>query len=126
MIQSETDVADGPWSHLTFRASCKKRPVTCLIILILSTLFCYDLGLRIVLHIRIMVNFLGQLLMFCNNRIATYICLLFPRINKRKTTLRWRRTIKTKMNRIITLLRLKRCDLHVSLNTLLEGTFLKR
>ena len=56
MIQAETDVADGPWSNLTFRASCKRKPVTCLIIFILTALFCYDLGLRIVLQIQIMVN----------------------------------------------------------------------
>ena len=57
MIQLETDdTPDGVYNRrITFRSSCQRKPILCCVVLVVSFLLAYDIGLRFVFHVRTMV-----------------------------------------------------------------------
>ena len=60
--RSSGDDTDGARSSgtINIRTTCQKRPLLCITILIISTLFVYDIGLRIGLQIQIMVRLFSK------------------------------------------------------------------
>ena len=60
MIQLETDDTDVGRQRGTI--TCQRKPLLCIIILVISALFVYDIGLRIGFQIQILVRLFRRVL----------------------------------------------------------------